>query len=969
MTIQRVLGRLPPHFDLAPEPQFDSTLTCPRVPNYNYYSGRVIRYDSQGRNSRFVEVWSPNSSSIPFLAGQPRALVRIRETDGLPDPRLRRRDGSLGRFDHTLFAQFYSSSHPWWPFIAPPPSELHNCAMDWRSFEMFWNTSNSSDSSDHGRIHEGYVKLLRRRSDELVQRLNEATSKYRVCPSDLIPPDPIDTTVLGLLEGELSFYVALDVVSRLQRQLRENRAYEHYLLLSNQHPRYSLSSMPEESETAAPLPRANAGYIGVFANHMDVWDLAWYTRKARVSVFFANELEQDQFRLVERRSQIVNPFALTYAERSQRYDTSPYANLHYRYGSQPASPYRPSEIIPLLGLAPPFATPPARMSASSSIQGWKGALCVANSDLMATRVDSQARLLLQWRYDEYLERARREHPCAPLARPQASIPSVWATKSMGPWDGWAAAQNEQQEETNWVDVENLLSQYKPQQRPPANSVERCQFQALDRIFLGGDEARIPWVRPPAVSYKRGKTAHWDHFILTPIEECPDEMNDLRGRYDYAFRAIGKRNDDLNDTGARWYDRERGRILHFPCRGHLQFPLGYTSEVALFGAPAPKYPFFSYFNEKFSYRTASYWMYTDASATGQGRTDPPPQVDSMVQISEVGLSAITGQTRWIGEDTEEEDSLSLSLTATPNVEDNDPVPVYQSQQEPVPPYIGDAMNVDKPVTTTADGDETHEDRPSYSQSSTINGTPALLRRDEVNPSHAPLPPVPTVPTLQPANVTAAANVTIPQPPVTNSTPALRREEANPIHVSPSPVLTTSQLTNVSNTPTTAANVTIPPAVATNLAESTGMSVGQRRRRRRLIHETQKILGMMGHNLTGTYDTKFWESTDSQPLRQVQQTMIDAAMVASPSNPQVPSTSQPRPLIDRLQSRSSRPFSRSLNRLQMHPPSTISAPIFQRVRSCISTPRTTNPWPLQERLSGLATRDNEQEEGQISEDNRN
>ena len=108
MACPRVPLRFSAFVGYETEPQFDSMLVCHRIPNFTFYSGRVIYFEKQSYE-RFIELWTPNSMYVPYFAGERDTLYRPHEINGLPPTNARREDGSLGlfRFCHVFFPQLY----------------------------------------------------------------------------------------------------------------------------------------------------------------------------------------------------------------------------------------------------------------------------------------------------------------------------------------------------------------------------------------------------------------------------------------------------------------------------------------------------------------------------------------------------------------------------------------------------------------------------------------------------------------------------------------------------------------------------------------------------------------------------------------------------------------------------------------------------------------------------------------------
>ena len=866
MASDLIAHRLHPRTGLDFPPQFSSTLTCIRIPNFEFYSGRIVRFNMSPKQPRHIELWSPNSPVVPYCPGEHIFGFRPCALDGLPEPSARRQDGSLGRFDHTLYPQFFSRDLPWQPFVAPPPDEFYNCEIDWMSFERYW-TIDPLAGEFQGSIGSFFLTLIMRRVNDLETRLAAVDAKIT---NDhylhSVRPSPIDQTVFPVLKKTVSFYTALDLVTRLQRQCRETRAFIHYAEAYLRCPPYTASHMPAELETTIRLPLASSsGYIGVWANGMEIWEVAWYARRAGVPLFFAAELTQEQVLQMSGRAQI-----MTFAERTviqnlvSPSSITPYQSLHSSYRTCP--PIYHVNVPLTLGIPDEgsFSTSYTsfQVDASSSSQGWIGAIYLAMSDRMAHKFNQQKRAALMLPFQAYLDRTRTHLPV--VTRPARHVPN----EGMGPLDnhwgsgsGWNAETSLTWGVTNhdsWDTVENFPKPaedspplYTARPSIPQNSVERCQFKELERVVLGS-ELRVPWIKPPPVAYKGTRTQRWPCYLLVDVIDCPDEVQCLRERYPYAFKMIGRNNDDRREAAFRWYDRHLQRILLFPGGGHLKFPTGYCSRTQIFGVPVPKYPFFCDFNDRLVFHTSSYWMYPGQDeGNNRDRADTPPDPSKLPLRNEVN---VLEETIW--EEVDDVDSDFIPVPVRPRS------PRAPEDADPVPPY--DAPTASEPKATMQDSIMSIDGYPAPSLHE--HHLPSESMQVDYVDSAAPAAQEPSFP----MSLTRSSAIT------RDSTLALVTEPfcSSAMHVDSTVVSTIQEPSSTGLTPSVVPQVNSPitpsASIATRNAATSSTVVGSRetrqltksqvRKRRRVVLTTSNMLRDLGFNVEGDYGQPTWDAPE-------------------------------------------------------------------------------------------------------------
>ncbi|KAG6905546.1 hypothetical protein DXG01_002081, partial [Tephrocybe rancida] len=113
-----------------------------------------------------------------------------------------------------------------------------------------------------------------------------------------------------------------------------------------------------------------------------------------------------------------------------------------------------------------------------------------------------------------------------------------------------------------------------------------------------DPSHIPWIRPPDIVHHRGGT--WERFT----ESIDDSRMDCMSKV--------SKSDELGKYV--WYDRERRRYLGFDFKPIP--PPGLTTNVDVFGMPAPNIRFEQRIHNKTETMPRSRWMYTTRSPLKQ-----------------------------------------------------------------------------------------------------------------------------------------------------------------------------------------------------------------------------------------------------------------------------------------------------------------------------------------------------------------
>ncbi|KAG6912522.1 hypothetical protein DXG01_014021, partial [Tephrocybe rancida] len=118
---------------------------------------------------------------------------------------------------------------------------------------------------------------------------------------------------------------------------------------------------------------------------------------------------------------------------------------------------------------------------------------------------------------------------------------------------------------------------------PAHLPRPLNLEAIDPLH-------VPWIRPPDIVHHRGGT--WERFT----ESIDDSRMDCMSKV--------SKSDELGKYV--WYDRERRRYLGFDFKPIP--PPGLTTDVDVFGMPAPNIRFEQRIHNKTEAMSRSRWMY-------------------------------------------------------------------------------------------------------------------------------------------------------------------------------------------------------------------------------------------------------------------------------------------------------------------------------------------------------------------------
>lgn len=168
-----------------------------------------------------------------------------------------------------------------------------------------------------------------------------------------------------------------------------------------------------------------------------------------------------------------------------------------------------------------------------------------------------------------------------------ALPTTHSTKSSPRYLGWEDPGPEKREEMDWNTSREMIPDISSSSNRTTKSF---QTNSLDLVSLYAD--RVAWIRPPSIY--QPKEADWTRWKqdLDDSEECLP-----------CVRDIGKKQ---KQEGFIYYDRENRRSISFDSA--LEPPPGLSTEVDIFGLPAPDIPFESRLGNKFRPTERSKWLY-------------------------------------------------------------------------------------------------------------------------------------------------------------------------------------------------------------------------------------------------------------------------------------------------------------------------------------------------------------------------
>lgn len=271
-------GRLWSGEGYAKAPTVDDCLLF-TLPMFQRYSGRDVEVDG----CRW-ELWSPNSAVRPYFPG-----VRHSAFDVVPaaEPRLRRFDGHLGRFDYCRCPQYYDSKRPWLGFIRRPESVTVNEReefAEWWEIGQHWE-SDPSPATTTGRVDVQLMLKLTARGFAL-QDLMGKFKDMRGKEGHWWTERPVYPTIeeINGLSSVREFDEALDLCKALQRGLKEQLAWVDMASTESEARPYPISAL--RRRTVGP---AIDRWMGVWLNGVGETRGLWLLTVGRVPCFIIHE--------------------------------------------------------------------------------------------------------------------------------------------------------------------------------------------------------------------------------------------------------------------------------------------------------------------------------------------------------------------------------------------------------------------------------------------------------------------------------------------------------------------------------------------------------------------------------------------------------------------------------------------------------------------------------------------------------
>ncbi|KAJ6454074.1 hypothetical protein C8R47DRAFT_1083197 [Mycena vitilis] len=517
------------------------------------------------------ELWSPNSTQLPFFAGVPRS-------DWLPGiPHLlsdRRYDGHAGRHDCLYAPQYYRSIAKHWPFMrrVTMVSPGDYAELAYSPLTKFWQRDPANPF--RGAFEPTFIaglSALRRSLDQQMEKHRElASHRSRSRPTN--KPTDWETRPAYASEDRIARLLAVrawdeavDLGVSVQRGLREKEAWLYFFEARSQQRRLPFAELKKES-----MPFAKEKFLGVWINGADE-ELTLRYMRAGVPCFIAHE------------------YIASAPTRELVGDAKVYTDF-----------LAGTETLDLLGEDNPYQQIARNQGALDNIVlGDDG----RGLQLPALAVDEMRSSSL------FLEQlALMDTPSTP---PRAPSPPREASSSAGapsqaaPAPSWRPHLQSQYYgsrspiETPWVQtgwsaslpprpkVASLLPLATPASSSSRTKSDRYQARPLE--YKSVDPQRESWIVPPPIQKAQDK-GKWTKFELDEVHQLP------------AFVRRGA-NVEVESSNL-WYDRENKRRLYF---GHFVPPAGVLDDDR-FGAPVPRYPFFAEDGNKWAPQLASYWMY-------------------------------------------------------------------------------------------------------------------------------------------------------------------------------------------------------------------------------------------------------------------------------------------------------------------------------------------------------------------------
>ncbi|KAJ8694531.1 hypothetical protein PTI98_007195 [Pleurotus ostreatus] len=564
------------------------TFRFPTPPANYTYAGRLVVTEYA-----HAEIWSPNSTFLDFYPGR----APPKSEHNTPSPRY---DGTLGRFDPTIFPQAYDPDMPWLAFA---PYELGSINDGWPEFfsllsDQYWNAgiTKSLTTALRSRNHDIDKRMDRARRDDLAlpkdQRIISSPDPRMKRSGTLWELRPIFPTEghVSALEGIVDYQECVDALRRVQDGLRFKYAWCKYAELRLRLPTETTFSLRNRNIQLCPSPRF---FVGVWLTAVSEFDAMLFLTTGLAPCFVLHMYsEQDQYSSPS--SSLPLRTFISASEREEYFTRSfcnPYEReaLHHGLRLLELTDLPDSEVLPEShrGACSTFIDPLTHPNA----QGYR--LVPAN------RRSSTSHFAI----------IRTEE--STFSAPAPSRP------------------------TSYEDV----FEYKGRRLSMSRRLRSLPAPTLSQVQLTNpDGSSFIWIQPPPVAAL--KPGPWTKWI---VEEDDDEFDPRK----WIVRQVGKKSKLTEDYPFVNYDRENLREIYFPHDFVFTADEGPNNEG--YGRAAPRLRYFRPEDKHPLLRQVppSHWMYPDRkpSSPKAGAVVDPPTTRQPEPSSP-----------WVGEDDDDDDGF-------------------------------------------------------------------------------------------------------------------------------------------------------------------------------------------------------------------------------------------------------------------------------------------------------------------------
>ncbi|KAK7052696.1 hypothetical protein R3P38DRAFT_2502213, partial [Favolaschia claudopus] len=258
---------------------YDTSMTfelrqLPRV------TSRIVRLEN-----RVFELWSPNSTQLPFLPGERRPGFIAQAPRILED---RRYDGHLGRFDCLYTPQYWVSALSHWPFMRHQALVWTNdpAYVAYQPLSEGWIV-NPTDAR-RGEFSTDFLRRLSALQSALAVRIETLRPRFALNSGTWASrPRYASTLQVSMLSSVHSWQDAVDEGVAVQRGLREMEAW-----ITMVEARRCLQPLTMNDLRNADMPLADDRFIGLWVNGLGEPAVLNYMY-AGIPCFIAHEYPRD----------------------------------------------------------------------------------------------------------------------------------------------------------------------------------------------------------------------------------------------------------------------------------------------------------------------------------------------------------------------------------------------------------------------------------------------------------------------------------------------------------------------------------------------------------------------------------------------------------------------------------------------------------------------------------------------------